>query len=80
MKLCSHTNVFRNGFFFFASTTEEATSPIVKVATWIKQKATTFGENYFYRPVDMQNGYENHTSVTQEPVQENPEQVKYLLF
>ncbi|XP_033640000.1 sentrin-specific protease 1-like isoform X1 [Asterias rubens] len=54
---------------------EEATSPIVKVATWIKQKATTFGENYFYRPVDMQNGYENHTSVTQEPVQENPEQL-----
>ncbi|XP_063964493.1 sentrin-specific protease 1-like [Lytechinus pictus] len=36
-----------------------ATTPLVKVANWIHRKASTFGETYFFRPLDnlVQNNY-----------------------
>ncbi|XP_022083723.1 sentrin-specific protease 1-like [Acanthaster planci] len=51
---------------------ENVTSPIGKMANWIKQKASTFGENYFFRPVGMQNGYDNHmVNSSHEPQEAN---------
>lgn len=42
-----------------SSRSRAATTPLVKVANWIHQKASTFGETYFFRPVGnlVQNTY-----------------------
>ncbi|XP_071482482.1 uncharacterized protein [Diadema antillarum] len=51
-------------------TNSRESTPLVKVATWIKKKATSFGENYFFRPVEhfMERSYPEHVG---EPGVEN---------